>query len=400
MAHYQSRKTRIVCVSDTHNTTPPLPKGDVLIHAGDLTNQGSFSELEKAVEWISKAPYEAKIVIAGNHDITLDQPFYEEHGLSFHNQHPQDPAQCIQLLSTAPGITYLNHSAAHIKLTSAAGPQTHFRVFGSPYSPDTKGQWAFRYAAGSARAAQLWAAMPAATDVAVAHTPPATHRDATVSGAPAGCEALRRALWRVRPKLLVCGHLHEGRGVEVVRWRLDAAGPPFAEEATRGWEDPGAGQGNRRVSAVDLTARGSLRLDSYDDGEDEGKERLQESSGHGHGGGDAEAERGLPSVTEYAALNDADALPCGDVVKAKSTPKSVNPGKKLEMAGLADVLGTNQSWWRNDVEGRLARRETCIVNAAIMANSWGGPKRFNKPIVVSIDLPVWEDWMEDVAETQ
>jgi len=35
--------------------------------------------------------------------------------------------------------------------------------------------------------------------------------------------------------------------------------------------------------------------------------------------------------------------------------------------------------------------ETCIINAAIMANSWGGPKRFNKPIVVDIELPVWDD---------
>lgn len=34
-----------MCVSDTHNQTVKLPKGDVLIHAGDLTNQGSFSEV-------------------------------------------------------------------------------------------------------------------------------------------------------------------------------------------------------------------------------------------------------------------------------------------------------------------------------------------------------------------
>ena len=40
-----TRRTRIVCISDTHNTTVKLPKGDVLIHAGDLTNQGSYSEV-------------------------------------------------------------------------------------------------------------------------------------------------------------------------------------------------------------------------------------------------------------------------------------------------------------------------------------------------------------------
>lgn len=39
------RRTRFVCISDTHNHELKLPKGDVLIHAGDLTNQGTFSEV-------------------------------------------------------------------------------------------------------------------------------------------------------------------------------------------------------------------------------------------------------------------------------------------------------------------------------------------------------------------
>ena len=48
------RKTRIVCISDTHNQTPKLPAGDVLIHAGDLTNQGSYSELKRTMQWLEK----------------------------------------------------------------------------------------------------------------------------------------------------------------------------------------------------------------------------------------------------------------------------------------------------------------------------------------------------------
>lgn len=64
------RKTRIVCVSDTHAYTPSeagfkLPPGDVLIHAGDLTNQGSTSELRRTIEWIARADYEVKVIIAG-----------------------------------------------------------------------------------------------------------------------------------------------------------------------------------------------------------------------------------------------------------------------------------------------------------------------------------------------
>lgn len=71
------RKTRFVCVSDTHNASPngafKLPKGDVLIHAGDMTNQGSISELRKTVKWLEEADFETKIVVAGMFlaDITI-----------------------------------------------------------------------------------------------------------------------------------------------------------------------------------------------------------------------------------------------------------------------------------------------------------------------------------------
>lgn len=64
------RKIRFVCVSDTHNSSPAdggfkLPKGDVLIHAGDLTKQGTCAELRRTLDWIEQADFEVKIVVAG-----------------------------------------------------------------------------------------------------------------------------------------------------------------------------------------------------------------------------------------------------------------------------------------------------------------------------------------------
>ena len=51
--------------------------------------------------------------------------------------------------------------------------------------------------------------------------------------------------------------------------------------------------------------------------------------------------------------------------------------------------------------GRLGRRETCIVNAAIMASSWPyrseNKRRYNKAIVVDIDLPVEADGEDRAA---
>jgi len=63
-------KVRFVLVSDTHSTSPEdglfkVPDGDVFIHAGDLTNRGTFAELKKTLGWIERLPHEVKIVIAG-----------------------------------------------------------------------------------------------------------------------------------------------------------------------------------------------------------------------------------------------------------------------------------------------------------------------------------------------
>ena len=64
------RRTRFVCTSDTHGHSPAdgsfkLPRGDVLIHAGDLTKQGSPTELARTIDWIRKAECEVAIIIAG-----------------------------------------------------------------------------------------------------------------------------------------------------------------------------------------------------------------------------------------------------------------------------------------------------------------------------------------------
>jgi len=71
------RKTRFVCVSDTHNAAPnsafKLPTGDVLIHAGDLTNQGTYSELKKTIKWMEEADFEAKIIVAGKPRLSINK---------------------------------------------------------------------------------------------------------------------------------------------------------------------------------------------------------------------------------------------------------------------------------------------------------------------------------------
>ena len=64
----------VVCVSDTHNShasIPPLPPGDILIHAGDLTQSGTEDELHSVLVWLTAQQHPHKIFVAGNHDRAL-----------------------------------------------------------------------------------------------------------------------------------------------------------------------------------------------------------------------------------------------------------------------------------------------------------------------------------------
>lgn len=193
----------------------------------------------------------------GNHDITLDQAFYAEYGQYFHNQCPQDPQSCAELCQKYPSIKFLSHESIEIRLTKPDGPKTSFKVFGSPYSP-ARGRWAFGYSGEEAE--QLWSKIPLDADIVVTHTPPKYHCDETSNRGAAGCEVLRRHLWRVRPSLFICGHVHEGRGVERVLWDLSSSHVKYKEVDTRYWIDPGLGK--KKQCRIDLTAGATLPLDN------------------------------------------------------------------------------------------------------------------------------------------
>lgn len=81
-------KTRFCLISDTHARAPvpptvtehgyrhPLPSADVLLHAGDLTRTGMIDEYRVTLDMLKAADAELKIVIAGNHDLTLDANYW------------------------------------------------------------------------------------------------------------------------------------------------------------------------------------------------------------------------------------------------------------------------------------------------------------------------------------
>jgi hypothetical protein len=63
---------KVVCISDTHDQTPAVPDGDLLIHCGDLTNHGTVDDIQKQLDWLDSLPHHEKVFIAGNHDSYFD----------------------------------------------------------------------------------------------------------------------------------------------------------------------------------------------------------------------------------------------------------------------------------------------------------------------------------------
>lgn len=377
------RKTRIVCISDTHNNTPKLPAGDVLIHAGDLTNQGSFDELERAVTWLEKTDFEVKIVVAGNHEITLDEQFYEKKGDRWKWPSPQSPRGCMKLLRESKTITYLDHESTTVYLRKSTGPHTCFRVFGSPCTPGP-GKWAFEYQEQDAQG--FWAGIPDDVDLVVTHTPPRGHCDAATKDDRSGCPALLRRLAEIRPLLHVCGHIHEARGIERVRWcpaRSDGL-----VESVEIWHDPGSG--NKKLSLLDLTSKSGRALSNS---ASTTRQNVLNSLQHGVGGQPAVSTPGIG-----VAQPDQDNLNPTSSLIGGALQESEAPGRMEDSGVVEQRRGVEPS--RTALQGdsgsgpRSSRyedhSETAVVNAAFLGPRIDGKiTGTSKPIVIDMDLPVW-----------
>jgi len=64
----------ITCISDTHGLHRQLKlvSGDLLIHAGDVSEYGTEDEIFDFTRWFAKQPFAYKIFIAGNHDLYME----------------------------------------------------------------------------------------------------------------------------------------------------------------------------------------------------------------------------------------------------------------------------------------------------------------------------------------
>ncbi|KAI1810618.1 calcineurin-like phosphoesterase [Poronia punctata] len=217
---------RVVCLSDTHDSTVrDVPDGDLLIHCGDLTNDGTAASIQKQIDWLASLPHQHKVLVCGNHDSWFDLKARTEEDTLGHRE--------VDLKT----LHYLERSS--VTLTFKGGRKLN--IYGAPDLPQCGGQeFAFQYTIDQ----HPWAgAIPFDTDVLVTHTPPMLHRDLSL-----GCPGLLAEIWKKRPKLHIFGHVHWGRGTETAYWDdcqrayeslmlRKKRGPIFDMLPHRGWLD-------------------------------------------------------------------------------------------------------------------------------------------------------------------
>lgn len=241
----QTVKTRIIILSDTHNKKPfhssdtehayrsPLPDAEVLLHAGDLTGSGKLHEHQAQVEMLTEHSAELKVVIPGNHDITLDEQYYASH--PWKHRTPQDLV-AIKHMYTGPearkaGIVLMEEGIQSFELKNGV----KFALYASAYQPEFY-DWAFAYERDEDRfnppsaVHKTLGPSPANPipshphiDIMLTHGPPFGVLD-NVAGVSSrmkssvGCQHLFRAVKRCKPRLHAFGHIHEAWGAQRMRW--------------------------------------------------------------------------------------------------------------------------------------------------------------------------------------
>ncbi|PVI04883.1 Metallo-dependent phosphatase [Periconia macrospinosa] len=220
---------RVVCISDTHNNLPnssDVPHGDILIHAGDMTVDGSIEQIQKQVDWLASLPHKEIIAIGGNHDTYLDprtRPSLREDQRNgaidwkrVHYLQHRRLSLNITLEPLAKDEAGNGSIDSSTRLLSREARQRRIVVYGAPQIPacGPMSVHAFQYPRGL----DAWSeTVPAETDILVTHTPPKYHRDLPLPSGM-GCEHLAAEVKRVKPTLHVFGHVHWGAGQEVVWW--------------------------------------------------------------------------------------------------------------------------------------------------------------------------------------
>ncbi|MFN0049320.1 MAG: metallophosphatase domain-containing protein [Cytophagales bacterium] len=176
---------KIIAIADTHGQHHNLKiqKGDILIHAGDVTQYGNEDELYDFLEWFGCQKPTFKVWIGGEHDWCLESTKL---------------SRITDVRKKGIGtMVCLQNSSITIN---------GFKIYGSPVTPYFRGMALNRERGKEIKV--MWQKIPSDTDILITHGPPFGILDKGV-----GCEELLAKVIKVKPRLHIFGHVHQGFGV-------------------------------------------------------------------------------------------------------------------------------------------------------------------------------------------
>jgi hypothetical protein len=201
---------RIVALSDQHGYLPEIAPCELLIIAGDVCPDrvGPFfamhdqeqqkSWFNRSVRpWLAKAPATHKVLTWGNHD-------WCGQACSFLHDSPAEAITTELQILVDEGT----------RVPAGSARDASVSVWATPWSNQFM-NWAFMKPAPDLEA--VYAEIPEGIDILISHQPPYGYGDSHCdvrSGKVEhlGSRELLAAIDRCKPKLVICGHIHEGYG--------------------------------------------------------------------------------------------------------------------------------------------------------------------------------------------
>ena len=177
------KEMKICAIADLHTLIDNfdfIPKGSVLVVAGDFSNTGALVDAKSFNQMIATIKNKYKIIVAGNHDIAMES----------------NMGMAKDLLSNA---IYLMDEAIIID---------GVKFYGTPWQLPFN-DWAFNKPEKELK--EIFSMIPSDTNVLISHSPPYGILDMAY-GKHLGSKSLRDRVEKIKPKYHIFGHIHEGYG--------------------------------------------------------------------------------------------------------------------------------------------------------------------------------------------